>query len=74
MRRYPELSALAAAMIGPFGYGEGFLQSVGVVYPGIEGMRVRARFYAGTFALQEALHGVEHGDEDAFRRGIAEYV
>ena len=33
----------------------------------------RARLYQGTFALQEALYGHEHGDADAFQAGIAEY-
>ncbi|MGW8226836.1 MAG: phosphotransferase family protein, partial [Anaerolineales bacterium] len=31
------------------------------------------RFYKGTFALQEALYGVKHGDPKAFERGIAPY-
>jgi hypothetical protein len=34
----------------------------------------RARFYRSTFAIQEALYGVEHGDEAAFERGIAPYL
>jgi aminoglycoside 2''-phosphotransferase len=62
------------AMIGPFGYGEQFLRWAGAEYPGLDRLVERARLYAGTFALQEALHGVEHGDEDAFRRGMAPYV
>ncbi|WP_285890123.1 hypothetical protein [Paenibacillus macerans] len=28
-------------------------------------------FYKGTFALQEALFGLEHDDPEAFRSGIA---
>lgn len=31
------------------------------------------RFYRGTFALQEALYGIEHDDREAFERGIAGY-
>jgi aminoglycoside 2''-phosphotransferase len=42
-------------------------------YPGRAALRERARFYRGTFALQEALYGVEHGDEAAFTRSIAPY-
>ena len=34
------------------------------------GMRERVRFYRGTFAHQEALFGLERGDEDAFRNGL----
>lgn len=30
----------------------------------------RARFYISTFALQDALFGAEHGDEEAFQDGI----
>jgi aminoglycoside 2''-phosphotransferase len=33
----------------------------------------RIAFYAGTFALQEALFGIEHDDPDAFAAGIARY-
>lgn len=34
----------------------------------------RARFYRGTFALQEALDGLRDGDEEAYRRGIEPYA
>jgi len=30
-------------------------------------------FYVGTFALQEALWGLEHGDREAFDSGITAY-
>ncbi len=36
-------------------------------------MLSRARFYVGTFALQEALNGLEDGDQEAFENGIAQY-
>lgn len=39
--------------------------------PAAEG---RVRFDRGTFALREALHGVEHDDPEAFRSGVAPYV
>jgi aminoglycoside 2''-phosphotransferase len=32
------------------------------------------QFYVGTFALQEALFGIENGDREAFQSGIADYV
>jgi aminoglycoside 2''-phosphotransferase len=55
-------------------YGEGFLRRCAGVYPELEGFLPRVRFYQGTFALYEALFGVEHGDEAAFRAGMAQYV
>ena len=39
-----------------------------------ESLLERARAYAGTFALQEALHGVDVDDEAAVGRGLAVYV
>jgi aminoglycoside 2''-phosphotransferase len=55
-------------------YGEGFLRRCARVYPELEGFLPRVRFYQGTFALYEALFGAEHGDEAAFRAGMAHYV
>ena len=55
-------------------YGEHFLARCAEVYPEIQGFIDRARFYRATFALEEALFGLEHGDEAAFRAGIANYV
>ena len=43
-------------------------------YPDISSATDRVQVYRGTFALQEALFGIESGDDEAFRRGIAEYV
>ena len=54
-------------------YGEDFLRRALAAYPEMEAMLGRARFYRGSFALQEALYGVEHGDRAAFARGIAGY-
>jgi aminoglycoside 2''-phosphotransferase len=34
----------------------------------------RVKFYCGTFALQEALFGIENDDRDAFQAGMEEYV
>ncbi len=39
-----------------------------------DGLLERARTYAATFALQEALAGATHGDEVATRRGLRGYV
>ncbi len=56
------------------GYGEPFVQRCCPFYLGLEGMLDRVRFYRGTFALLEALFGVENGDPEAYRDGMAEYV
>jgi aminoglycoside 2''-phosphotransferase len=62
-----------AALICAVGYGEAFVHLGFPVYPELEAMLPRARFYTSTFALQEALFGLESGDEAAFERGIAGY-
>ena len=56
------------------GVRESFLKKFYAVYPEIETTLERAQFYAGTFALQEALFGIENNDAEAFRRGIATYA
>lgn len=63
-----------ASLIGPFGYGEDFVRSFEPIYPNIESLLERARFYASTFALQEALFGIEVGDKEAFDAGIKQYL
>ena len=62
-----------AAIICSVGYGEQFLDRFSAIYPGIENVLSRARFYAGTFALQEALYGLEDDNGAAFARGIEAY-
>ena len=56
------------------GYGEGFIEYCGDFYPEVEVYMERIRFYQGTFALLEALFGVENGDEAAFIAGMAMYL
>jgi aminoglycoside 2''-phosphotransferase len=56
------------------GYGEGFIELCGDVYPEVKVLMRRIRFYQGTFALLEALFGIEHGDEEAFEAGLEKYV
>jgi aminoglycoside 2''-phosphotransferase len=55
-------------------YGETFYRQCYSVYPEMEEALERVRFYCGTFALQEALFGLENGNQEAFQNGIAEYV
>lgn len=62
-----------AALIAPASYGEGVIASLAPAYPPFAAELPRARFYVGTFALQEALFGVETGDATAFEAGIAGY-
>jgi aminoglycoside 2''-phosphotransferase len=54
-------------------YGEAFVRRCWKVYPEIESFMDRVRFYQGTFALEEALFGIENGDLAAFESGIAKY-
>ena len=56
------------------GYGEGFVAQCARAYPEVERFLGRIRFYQGTFALLEALFGIENGDDDALRAGLARYV
>ncbi|MEM7033219.1 MAG: phosphotransferase, partial [Chloroflexota bacterium] len=51
-----------------------FCQRCCEIYPEIEACLDRIEFYRGTFALQEALFGIENGDEEAFEDGISPYV
>lgn len=55
-------------------YGESFVRHGFAAYPAMEAMLPRARFYLSTFALQEALYGIEHDDPDAVERGLAPFV
>lgn len=55
-------------------YGEEFVAEVAVGYPQIEGFMDRVIFYERTFALDEALFGVENDDEAAFRAGMEDYI
>lgn len=65
----PAVDIAAAATLG-----ESFVLRMSSVYPEIETMLPRARFYRGTFALQEALAGLQDDDRAAFERGIAPYL
>jgi aminoglycoside 2''-phosphotransferase len=56
------------------GYGESFVQRCARFYPPGMSFWDRIRFYQGTFALLEALFGIENDDPEAFRDGIAIYT
>jgi aminoglycoside 2''-phosphotransferase len=55
-------------------YGEEFFARIRRYYPNIDSLRKRAKFYRGTFALYEALHGLRNNDKEAFESGMKEYV
>jgi aminoglycoside 2''-phosphotransferase len=62
-----------AALSGPVSYPEAFLERFSSLYPGINALLARSHFYKGTFALQEALYGIEENNREAFESGIASY-
>ncbi len=72
--RLGDPAADIASLMGPMGYGEAFVRELAPHYPGLEDMLERARFYAQTFALQEALFGLENGDQDAYEDGMRKYI
>lgn len=57
-----------------YSYGEAFYRQCYSVYPEMEAALPRIHFYQGTFALQEALFGIENGDMGAFQSGMANYI
>jgi aminoglycoside 2''-phosphotransferase len=63
----------ATDIAGLLGYGEAFVRRMAAAYPGLDALWDRVRFWHGTYALEEALFGVENGDEEAFEAGIRGY-
>jgi aminoglycoside 2''-phosphotransferase len=55
-------------------YGQPFLERFHRVYPLSDALLARARFYKGTYALQDALHGFKNNDHAAFESGMAAYI
>ncbi len=54
-------------LIGSFGYGLDFAKQMIKYYKEIDGYLERALLYKTTFALQEALYGVEHNDPESLK-------
>jgi len=54
-------------------YGEEFFEICTKLYPNGRQISERVHFYRSTFALQEALHGIDHNDSEAFEDGIKEF-
>lgn len=55
-------------------FGNSFFARIWNFYPLTESVLERARFYRGTFALNEALHGLRNNDKEAFDRGMEQYL
>ena len=54
-------------------YGNPFIKRCLNLYPEGDKVLERMNFYKSTFALQEALHGIENNDKEAFENGIRAY-
>ncbi len=65
----PAIDYAAASTLHPR-----MLEFMQASHPKIGPLLDRAAFYRGTFALQEALFGAEHGDAAALKSGLCEYV
>ena len=55
-------------------FGDSFFGRICGYYPDIESLLGRAKFYRGTYALYEALHGFRNNDRKAFESGMEQYV
>ncbi len=62
-----------AAVYGWRGRGEAFARRMFSRYPELEIMLPRAKFYAGTFLLQEALFGAENNEPALIESGLEPY-
>jgi len=63
-----------SAVYGWRGRGEAFAYRLFSHYHELESMLPRARFYAGTFLLQEALFGAENNEPDLIASGLEPYI
>ncbi|MDH5159541.1 phosphotransferase family protein [Heyndrickxia oleronia] len=54
-------------------YGREFFDMCMSLYPNGDEISERVKFYKSTFAFQEAIHGIENGDTQAFESGIKDY-
>lgn len=62
-----------ASLIGPFGFSTELILHHFKQYENAKDYLERAILYTKSFALQEALYGVEYNDERAFAAGIKNY-
>lgn len=54
-------------------YGRDFFDMCISLYPNGDQLSERVKFYKRTFPLQEALHGIENDDKEAFESGIKDF-
>ncbi|MGE6259684.1 phosphotransferase family protein [Heyndrickxia sporothermodurans] len=54
-------------------FGKDFFNMCISIYPNGTEISERVKFYKSTFALQEALHGIENDDRQAFEDGIKNF-
>ena len=55
-------------------YGSDFVRYAAHSYPNFDNLWPRIMFFQGTFALLEALFGLENSDIAAYKSGMAEYM
>ena len=55
-------------------FGDSFFARICKYYSPSRSMLERSKFYRGTFALYEALHGFRNNDKEAFYSGMEQYV
>jgi aminoglycoside 2''-phosphotransferase len=63
-----------AVLSSPVSYEPWFVELIAETYGAPKAMLDRTAFYIGTFALQEALHGLDTGDSRAYDAGMKEYL
>ena len=64
----------ATDFAGLITYGRDFVEGMTLIYPELDGYWERIWFYRGTFALLEALYGIENDVPEAFEAGMVDYV
>lgn len=62
-----------ASLYGFRGSSAAFAVRFFKLYPELESMMERVHFYSGTFAISEALFGIENDDLEALKSGLAPY-
>ncbi len=72
--KYAGLGDPATDLAAVSTFGDAFFAYICAHYPVTPSLQERTRFYRGTFALDEALHGYLNDDQEAFQAGIATYV
>jgi aminoglycoside 2''-phosphotransferase len=72
--QYGDAAEDFASIYGFRGRNAAFAQRFFNLYPELENMMERVEFYSGTFAISEALFGIENNDPNALESGLASYL